>query len=88
MGTERPNVPPARLARLFRPASVANVGASERHERSRTVIENLVRAQVRVFLVNPNRPSVFGRETVPSVRAIGEPVDARSEEHTSELQSH
>jgi acetate---CoA ligase (ADP-forming) len=31
---------------------------------------------VELFLVNPNRPMLYGRETYPSVAAIGTPVDA------------
>jgi acetate---CoA ligase (ADP-forming) len=72
---ERSSVLPKDLTKLLRPQSVAIVGASERQERSRAVVRNLIAANLRIFLINPNRPTAFGLETYPSVEAIGEPVD-------------
>lgn len=65
-----------RLDRLFRPRSVAVVGASEKHQRSREVIKELQEADVELFLINPNRPSIFGVQAYPSLAAVGRPIDS------------
>lgn len=67
---ERPH-----LGRLLDPRTIAIVGVSE----SSTVAETAARAlngPAEVFFVHPTRSSVFGRATVPSLTAIGRPVDA------------
>jgi acetate---CoA ligase (ADP-forming) len=64
------------VERLLDPSSVAIVGISDRHTHMQSVIEETERAGVRYHFVNPRRPEVFGRPTVPSLREIGEPVDA------------
>jgi acyl-CoA synthetase (NDP forming) len=63
------------LHRLFRPQSVAIVGATDEAGRARTVASVLDR-DIETFIVNPRRPTVFGRPTVASLTAIGRPVDA------------
>jgi acyl-CoA synthetase (NDP forming) len=65
-----------RLSRLFRPRSVAVVGASEKRARSNHAIHALLNADAEVFLVNPNQNVSHGRPTVPNLAAIGKPVDA------------
>ena len=67
---------PHRLNRLFRPRNVAVVGASENQARSNSSVNAMLEAGVRLHLVNPNRPTAYGRPTCPSLSAIGEPLDA------------
>jgi acetate---CoA ligase (ADP-forming) len=76
-------VDPSNLVRLLRPTSIAVVGASEKLGMSNNaVLPMLDRAAsgaptpARLHLVNPNRDSVYDVATVPSLSAIGEPVDA------------
>ncbi|MCS5700200.1 bifunctional acetate--CoA ligase family protein/GNAT family N-acetyltransferase [Cyanobium sp. FGCU-52] len=66
------------LAALFSPASVAVIGASERHGSvGRTVLWNLIRSPFggTVYPVNPRHHSVLGIRACPGVSAIPEPVD-------------
>jgi acetate---CoA ligase (ADP-forming) len=64
------------LSRLLDPRSVAVVGVSERRRMSTVAVGHLLNAPVDLHLVTPNNPSAFGRPTVPSLAAIGAPVDA------------
>ncbi|MFE3960910.1 acetate--CoA ligase family protein [Nocardia sp. NPDC059091] len=72
-----PQITPGRLASLFRPSSVALVGASDKSGFSHTAYRNLLKAGHgdRVFLVNRRGVETHRRPTVTSCAAIGEPVD-------------
>lgn len=68
------------LDRFFRPGSVAVVGASDAEGRPNTGITRQLiawaeRVGARLVPVHPTRTSVFGIDCVPSVGALGEPVD-------------
>jgi acetyltransferase len=66
------------LTPLFAPESVAVVGATDRPgSAGRVVFENIVHSgfKGRVYAVNPNRQTVFGRPTLPSLQDIDDPVD-------------
>jgi acyl-CoA synthetase (NDP forming) len=67
----------ARLARLFRPASVVLVGATDRSQWSIYTYDNLrtYSPHIAVHLVHPTQAVVHGQPAVPRVGAIGEPVD-------------
>lgn len=65
-----------KLARFFRPRSVAVVGASTNQPRSNYAVPRLLASEAEVFLVNPNRPELYGVPTHASLEAIGRPVDA------------
>ncbi len=67
------------LDRLFRPASIAVVGATDRPgSYGNAAISNLLAAGFggRLVGVHPSRIEVHGVPCVPSLEAIGEPVDA------------
>ena len=66
-----------RLQRLFSPASVAVIGATDRPGSvGHTVLRNLVRSyKGRIYAVNPGRKQVFGLPCYPSVGAVPEVVD-------------
>jgi acyl-CoA synthetase (NDP forming) len=64
------------LARLLSPATIAVVGASEKLGMSNNAVLPMLEAGLEPKLVNPNRDSVYGRPTVPSLTALGEAVDA------------
>lgn len=66
------------LNRLFQPASVAVIGASEipgkaAERRTRSLIQGGFPGKI--FLINPKRDTLFGRRAYPSILAIGEEVD-------------
>jgi acyl-CoA synthetase (NDP forming) len=65
------------LSALFRPQSLAIVGASERSMFCRNALDNLRDFQFpgRVELINPRGGSVFGRQTCSSLAALPSPVD-------------
>ncbi|GII78560.1 pimeloyl-CoA synthetase [Sphaerisporangium rufum] len=65
------------LAPLFRPRSVALVGATERSMWSVNTFANLRHhsPDIAVHCVNPRRDRVHGVRSAPSLAAIGEPVD-------------
>lgn len=66
------------LDRLFRPASVAVVGASSKpHSVGGSILANLLRDGYsgRIFPVNPNAAEVMGLRAYASVKDIGRPVD-------------
>lgn len=65
-----------RLGRMLRPSSVAVIGASEKHHRARAVVTGLRELGVDLYLINPNRQSVFGLQTFPSLAAVCKPIDA------------
>jgi acyl-CoA synthetase (NDP forming) len=65
-----------RLARLFRPGSVAIVGANERNVRYNGILDYMRDSGVPLYLVNSQRDEVAGQKCVPSLAAIGGPVDA------------
>ena len=67
------------LTPLLRPRSIAVVGANERPDGyAANVLRNLDRSGFggSVWGVNPNRSEALGRECVPSVADLPEPVDA------------
>jgi acyl-CoA synthetase (NDP forming) len=66
-----------RLTSLFRPRSVALVGASDKSAFSQLAYHNLVRFGFaeRTYLVNRRGVQTHGRPTVTSCAGIGEPVD-------------
>ncbi len=67
------------LTALLEPRSIAVVGATDREDSyGGNVLRNLERAGFAgpVWGVNPNREQVLGRECVPSVADLPEPVDA------------
>lgn len=68
----------ANLRRLFRPSSIALVGASERSIWSIAAVDNLKRCGFKgpVHMVNPKGGTIFGRTAAVSCAAIGETVDA------------
>src|SRR5579859_4342048 len=66
----------AHLLRLLSPRSVAVVGASERRRMSNVALGHLVDADVELHLVHPTATEAYGRPAVPSLTAIGRPVDA------------
>jgi acyl-CoA synthetase (NDP forming) len=68
---------PDRLTGLFRPSSVALVGATDRSPWSVYTYANLATYSpgVAVHVVHPTRGTVHGQATRPSLRAIGQPVD-------------
>ena len=66
------------LDAIFRPRSVAVVGATEREGSvGRTILWNLISSPFggTVFPVNPARKSILGVKAAPSLTAIGEQVD-------------
>lgn len=66
------------VARLLDPASVAIVGASDKVGPGLNAWRALERVgyQGRIYLVNPKRPVLWGRQTFPSLEAIPGPLDA------------
>jgi acetate---CoA ligase (ADP-forming) len=66
-----------RLTSLFRPRSVALVGASDKSTFSRMAYQNLVRFGFgeRTYLVNRRGAETHGQPTVTSCAQIGKPVD-------------
>ncbi|MCL8206797.1 MAG: acetate--CoA ligase family protein [Actinomycetia bacterium] len=70
-------VAPEALAALFAPQSIALVGATDRSRWSVNTYANLKALGFpgRIHLVHPRHPTVHGAPAVPSLRAIGEPVD-------------
>ena len=70
-------VTPERLRTLFRPETIAVVGASDSSFYSQTAFEHLRHFGLteRTFLVNPRSKEVHGQRTFPSIKDIGHPVD-------------
>jgi acyl-CoA synthetase (NDP forming) len=64
------------LARMLSPRTVAVVGASESLGMSNNAVLPMLDAGIEPRLINPNRETVYGRPTVPSLAALDEPVDA------------
>jgi acyl-CoA synthetase (NDP forming) len=63
---------------LFKPASIAVIGASEvsgkaAERRTRSLIQG--KYPGKIFLINPKRDILFGRKAYPSILDIGEDVD-------------
>ena len=66
------------LLPVFQPGTIAVIGATEKKDSvGRTVLWNLISHPFggTVFPVNPNRSSVLGVKSFPSVTAIGEKID-------------
>jgi acyl-CoA synthetase (NDP forming) len=68
---------PDRLREFFRPRSVALVGASDGSGWGRFIVDSLGTAGFTgaLRMVHPTRPTAFDLPTVPSLRALDEPVD-------------
>ncbi len=66
-----------RLDALFRPKSIAVIGASEKPTIGRRLIVSLDRIGFagRVFPINPNYPTILGRECYPSIAETPAPPD-------------
>ena len=66
-----------RLDALFRPKSIAVVGASEKPTIGRRLIVSLDRIGFagRVFPINPNYPTVLGQDCYPSIAETPEIPD-------------
>ena len=66
-----------RLEALFRPKSIAVIGASEKPTIGRRLIVSLDRLGFagEVYPINPGYPSVLGRECYPSIAETPEPPD-------------
>ena len=64
------------LKRLLAPQSIAVVGASEALPMAGNIVTPLLASGSEVFLVNPRRPTAFGRNTYADLASIGRPVDA------------
>ncbi len=65
---------PVRLARMFRPARVAIIGATDTDGKTGTMVtQAVVRGEYKghVVCVNPNRSTVFGRPCYPSLADSG-----------------
>src|SRR3954469_20244651 len=71
------SITPERLSSLFRPRSVALVGAANKSMFSNTVYRNLVEFgfDEHTYLVNRRGAETHGRATVASCQEIGAPVD-------------
>jgi acetate---CoA ligase (ADP-forming) len=63
------------LARVLKPSSVAIVGLSD-NSQFKDLIEPTLESDAEVFFVTPRYESVLGRPTVPTLTALGRPVDA------------
>ncbi len=66
------------LKTFFKPRSVALIGATEKAGSvGRTILSNLIASPFggTVYPVNPNRPSVLGIQSHPSIESIPEQVD-------------
>lgn len=69
-------MPKSSLERLFRPKSIAIVGASAAPEKAGYMAVKLLENYTgKVFPVNPKADTILGRPVFPSLDAIGEPVD-------------
>ena len=68
--------PSSNLARLLWPQTFAVVGANEKLGMSNNAVVPMLEAGRTVHLVNPNRDVLYGRPALPSLSAIGAPVDA------------
>jgi acyl-CoA synthetase (NDP forming) len=68
---------PERLREFFRPRSVALVGASDSSGWGRFIVDSLRTSGFTgaLHMVHPTRPTAFDLPTVPSLRALDEPVD-------------
>ena len=64
------------LSRLLSPASLAVVGANESLGMSNNAVLPMLEAGRTVHLVNPNRQELYGLPALPSLSALGAPVDA------------
>ncbi|MDH4043340.1 MAG: acetate--CoA ligase family protein [Gemmatimonadota bacterium] len=70
--------PLAKLGRLFQPESMAIVGVSEGVNAGRLILRNVLHAGFpadRVVVIKPGTEHVDGVRCVPSLAALGEPVD-------------
>lgn len=73
----RMGVRPLSIDALFRPRSVAVIGASEKPGVGRIVMLNLIEGAFRgdVFAVNPNHETLFGRPSHASIATVPKAVD-------------
>jgi acyl-CoA synthetase (NDP forming) len=70
-------ITPRRLAEFFAPRSIALVGASDTSGWARFILaaSAAVGYEGPLLPVHPTHPKVFGRDAVPSLRALPEPAD-------------
>jgi acyl-CoA synthetase (NDP forming) len=66
----------ANLARLLSPSTLAVVGANEKLGMSNNAVLPMLESGRKIHLVNPNRDELYGQPALPSLTAVGEPVDA------------
>ena len=64
------------LRRLLKPATVAVVGANENLGMSNNAVLPMLEAGLSVHLVNPKRDVLYGQPALPTLAAVGHPVDA------------
>jgi acetate---CoA ligase (ADP-forming) len=64
------------IRRLLRPRTVAIVGANEKMPQSNNAFNFMRDSAIELFLVNPNRPTLYDRPVHSSLSAIGRPIDA------------
>ena len=64
------------LSRLLAPTSLAVVGANETLGMSNNAILPMLESGRTVHLVNPTRQELYGQTALPSLSALGAPVDA------------
>ena len=64
------------LSRLLAPTTLAVVGANEALGMSNNAIRPMLEAGRTVHLVNPTRQELYGLPALPSLSAVGAPVDA------------
>lgn len=66
-----------RLHKLFKPGSIALVGATERSVWSNATYENLRRYKFpgKIHLINPKGGVIYGEAAATSCAAVGEPID-------------
>ncbi len=66
----------ANLARMLSPRTIAVVGANEKLGMSNNSVLPMLEAGRDVALINPSRDTLYGRPALPSLAAVGGPVDA------------
>jgi len=69
-------MPSTNLARLLSPRTLAVVGANEKLGMSNNAVVPMLEAGRQVHLINPHRDVLYGQAALPSLSAIGGPVDA------------
>jgi acetate---CoA ligase (ADP-forming) len=76
------------LRRLLKPTSIAVAGLSGTAGHRHADVSRMVADGREVFIIHPNRPTVLGMSTYPSLTSIGRPVDAVVSLVSAELSTH